>query len=158
EDKLGVVISLPTFYEASIVGLAARILTCATNESSDAELGFNFAGSKAGVHPLSYGQRSLWFLHQLAPESPAYNLANAVRIRSELSVPAMRSAFQRLVDRHACLRTTFGVLPDGSPSQNIHSEVDVCFQEVNALAYSEDELYHHLTLEAHRPFSLDQGP
>ena len=26
------------------------------------------------TYPLSYGQRALWFIHQLMPESPAYHI------------------------------------------------------------------------------------
>ncbi|MEK7785960.1 MAG: AMP-binding protein, partial [Chloroflexota bacterium] len=69
--------------------------------------------------PLSHGQRALWFLHQLAPESGAYNIAYGVRIRAELDVPVLRRAFDKLVARHPMLRTTF-TAPHGEPLQRIH--------------------------------------
>ena len=35
-------------------------------------------------HPLSYGQRAMWFMYQLAPESAAYNTAFAyIRLPAE---------------------------------------------------------------------------
>lgn len=57
---------------------------------------------REGVHtsrsyPLSQGQRGLWFLYHLAPESAAYNFAFTARIRSDLDVPALRRAFQAMI-------------------------------------------------------------
>ena len=39
---------------------------------------------ETGDFPLSPGQRALWFLHRLAPESPAYHLAGAVRVAGDV--------------------------------------------------------------------------
>src|SRR5580658_7489175 len=60
-------------------------------------------------HPLSYNQQGIWFLYQLAPESSVYNVNFAARINAEIDIPALRRAFQTLVDRHPALRTTFPV-------------------------------------------------
>ncbi|HCU23862.1 MAG TPA: non-ribosomal peptide synthetase, partial [Deltaproteobacteria bacterium] len=48
---------------------------------------------KAGedkVYGLSHGQEALWFLHQLSPESSAYNIAAAVRIRGAIEISALQ--------------------------------------------------------------------
>lgn len=108
-------------------------------------------------HPLSRGQRAMWFLHRLAPESAAYNIASAVQIGGELDIPALQRAFQKLVDRHPSLRTTFPV-PHGEPIQHIHDQVEVCFQLEDASTCSEASLSERLVEEAHRPFDLEQGP
>ena len=39
------------------------------------------ADSASPLAPLSHGQRSLWFLHHLAPDGGAYNIAAAARVR-----------------------------------------------------------------------------
>src|SRR5919202_543734 len=65
------------------------------------------ASPAARVFPLSYGQRGLWFLHQLDPQGSAYSVCYPSRIRSPLDLAAFRRAVQRLVDRHPGLRTTF---------------------------------------------------
>ncbi|HRC87853.1 MAG TPA: sulfotransferase, partial [Thermoanaerobaculia bacterium] len=57
--------------------------------------------------PLSFAQQRLWFLQQLEPASPAYNIANAVRFRGPLGVAHLASAFDRLRQRHEVLRTAF---------------------------------------------------
>src|SRR5258708_36996204 len=57
--------------------------------------------------PLSHGQASLWFVHQLAPGSSAYNFFYAARIGTALDLGAFRHAFEALSDRHPILRATF---------------------------------------------------
>jgi hypothetical protein len=37
-------------------------------------------GKKVTEHPLSYGQRALWFVHQMDRSSTAYNVHIAFRI------------------------------------------------------------------------------
>ncbi len=115
------------------------------------------ASSTNSLYPLSYGQQALWFLYQSAPESSAYNTAFAVRIRSNVDVPALKSAFQKLVNRHPSLRTTFP-MGDGSPVQKVHGYQEVCFEEIDASSWSWDEL-NRKALEAYqRPFDLEGGP
>src|SRR5512132_2923010 len=60
-------------------------------------------------YPLSDNQQGIWFLCQFVPESSLYNVSLAARIPSEVNAPALRRAFQALVDRHASLRTTIAV-------------------------------------------------
>ena len=64
-------------------------------------------GAGIGELPLSYGQRALWFLDRLAPESAAYNIAGRGRLPRALDPAALRRALAALVDRHPALRTTF---------------------------------------------------
>ncbi len=66
------------------------------------------ARSDNGKLALSAQQRYLWFLYQLAPESPMYNQPHALRLRGELDVTALAEAVRGLVARHESLRTRFG--------------------------------------------------
>jgi amino acid adenylation domain-containing protein len=110
-----------------------------------------------GDHPLSFGQRAIWFLQALAPESAAYNLAGAARIRGALDRRALRRAWELLAARHAALRTTF-VAAEGSPVQRVHETLEVGFSEVDASAWSAEQLGESLHLEAYRVFDLASGP
>ncbi|MCP3820588.1 amino acid adenylation domain-containing protein [Streptomyces sp. A3M-1-3] len=56
---------------------------------------------------LSFAQRRLWFIDQLQPGSPAYNVPVATRIRGSLDIPALHAALQEVVDRHEVLRTVY---------------------------------------------------
>ena len=110
-----------------------------------------------GTHPLSYGQQALWFLHQLAPDSVAYNDAFAWRIESGVDAPALRRTFQSLVDRHATLRTTFASR-DGKPVQRVRDKIQVHFEQADASSWSDEAMNRRLVEEAHRPFDLERGP
>lgn len=112
------------------------------------------AAISASVHPLSYGQRSLWFLHQLAPGSPAYTITYAGRISGDLDVLALERAAQALVDRHAILRTTYAVR-DGQPLQLVHPQwpMRIARRDVDS-----DELDEWIRRESNRPFDLQTGP
>ncbi|MFF6983659.1 amino acid adenylation domain-containing protein [Streptomyces sp. NPDC008343] len=60
---------------------------------------------------LSFAQRRLWFIDQLQPGSPAYNVPVATRIRGPLNVAALHGALQDIVDRHEVLRTVYQDAP-----------------------------------------------
>src|SRR6476620_9611236 len=79
------------------------------------------AGAPAAA-PLSYGQRALWFLHRLDPESAAYNLHFCARVRTPLDADTLRQTLRALLARHAGLRSTFVDRPDG-PVQLVYEAV-----------------------------------
>lgn len=108
-------------------------------------------------HPLSHGQRALWFLHQLAPHSQAYNTLFAARIRGNVDVSALRQAFQTLVNRHATLRTTYTTLR-GEPVQEVHASQVVPFSHIDASIQSWDSLRTMLIEGSRCPFDLERGP
>jgi amino acid adenylation domain-containing protein len=112
------------------------------------------AEASASAHPLSYGQRSQWFLYQLAPGSPAYTITYAGRLSGDLDVPALERAAQALVERHAILRTTYAVR-DGQPVQLVHPQwpVRIARHDVDS-----DELHEWIRRESNRPFDLETGP
>ncbi|WP_407310820.1 amino acid adenylation domain-containing protein [Pseudomonas sp. nanlin1] len=57
--------------------------------------------------PLSFAQQRQWFLWQLDPDSSAYNLSLALRLKGPLDLAALQHSFQALIARHASLRTRF---------------------------------------------------
>jgi amino acid adenylation domain-containing protein len=74
--------------------------------------------SRTNELPLSSEQRRLWFLDQLTPGSPAYNIPGAVRLEGALNTSALEQSFSELIRRHESLRTSFGV-SHGNPIQII---------------------------------------
>ncbi|BBB02296.1 putative polyketide synthase [Actinacidiphila reveromycinica] len=57
--------------------------------------------------PLSTAQRRMWFLHQLAPDDPAYHLTVGVRLDGALDAGRLREAFEEVTRRHEVLRTVY---------------------------------------------------
>ena len=112
----------------------------------------------AAVVPVSAGQRALWFMHQLDPASAAYNVISRWRVRSRVNVAALRAAFQRLVDRHDVLRTTFEVTAQGEPVQRVHDRQPVSFSAMAAAGWSDAEIDDRLHRAASVPFDLARGP
>ncbi len=107
--------------------------------------------------PLSHGQRSLWLLHRLAPESCAYNLAGVARLLRPVDASILRQAFQDLVDRHPALRTTYAAGPEG-PVQRVREHVEVPFAVEDASLWGSERLGRRLREEAFRSFDLEHGP
>jgi amino acid adenylation domain-containing protein len=158
ENSLGVPLSMvELLHGISISGLAAQLHEQLSSAHPAARNQFSPAPETGVEHPLSFNQQSLWFLHHLAPESPAYNIARAFRLRSALDVTALRRAFQAAVDRHPSLRTVFRSR-EGVPVQRVLEHAEVCFEETDAAAWDERTLNDLLVEEAHRPFDLEQGP
>ena len=62
-------------------------------------------------HALSYAQRRMWFLWQLDPQSAAYHIPAALRLRGALNIEALQRSFDALLERHHSLRSVF-VEPD----------------------------------------------
>jgi acyl carrier protein len=159
EARLGVILPVVSFLQSpSITQLADKVLAELRTSSATNESAIKTIGQVTIEHPLSHGQRALYFLHRLAPDSAAYNISRAVRILSPLNTAALRRAFQSLVDRHASLRTTFGVDQAGEPVQLVHEKAEVCFREEDAADWSEEELRVRLAEQANQPFDLEHGP
>jgi amino acid adenylation domain-containing protein/non-ribosomal peptide synthase protein (TIGR01720 family) len=114
------------------------------------------AGKETSIHPLSYGQKALYFLYLNDPESPAYNVAFTARILSKVNVNAFRKALQRLINRHPSLRTNYFV-KDGSPVQKIHGYKDVCFEETDVSGLGENEIKEKVKNTSCIPFDLESG-
>ena len=113
--------------------------------------------AEESTHPLSQGQRALWFLQRMTPRGTAYNIVSSWRIRSALDIDALRQAFQSLVERHAVLRTSYPSR-DGEPVSKIAERPAVAFETIEATDWSDPEVSERLQDEGYRPFDLEQGP
>jgi amino acid adenylation domain-containing protein len=111
--------------------------------------------------PLSSGQERLWFLQQLDPDSPAYNIPAAVRFIGSLDAMMLRRSLQEITRRHEALRTTF-ISVDGQPVQVVQQSVSLPLPVVDLRgmppAERDIELQTRAVAEAQRPFDLSQGP
>jgi amino acid adenylation domain-containing protein len=107
--------------------------------------------------PLSHGQRALWFIYQLAPQNPAYNLIYAARVHAPLDTALLERAARSLLRRHPILTATYSV-KDGQPEQHLHPDLPVSLTVIDAAAWGEAELNQRIEEEGDRPFQLERGP
>lgn len=114
------------------------------------------AAGNAG-RALSFAQERLWFIEQLEPGIPVYNVPKAYRVRGALDLDSLRYALLRVVDRHEVIRTVFRA-PDGIPRQITRPPGPVDCPLVDLTRYQgaqqRDELRQALQEESARPFDL----
>lgn len=111
--------------------------------------------------PLSFSQERLYFLTQLEPDSPLYNMAAAVSLSGDLDIAAFRIGIDSIGQRHESLRTTF-VPVRARPMQVIASNFNVPMSIIDLTALPEAgreiELVRISQAEAQRTFDLAVGP
>ncbi len=118
-------------------------------------------GTAAEGSPLSFSQERMWFLDQLDPGTPIYNLFNLVEVSGPLSVPVLRRCLDELVRRHEALRTIF-VAEGGEPLQRVLPAAPFPLPVVDLsglpLAARQAEMLRLEAAEHQRPFDLERGP
>ncbi|MCP4662028.1 MAG: non-ribosomal peptide synthetase, partial [bacterium] len=111
--------------------------------------------------PTSFSQERQWFLVKFEPDTAAYNLPDAERLRGRLEVAALEESFHEIVRRHEVLRTRFHEV-DGRPFQVISPELRLPLPvvELGELppAAREQEARRLAAEDARRLFDLEAGP
>ncbi|OOH07593.1 non-ribosomal peptide synthetase [Pseudomonas aeruginosa] len=103
---------------------------------------------------LSFAQERQWFLWQLEPESAAYHIPSALRLRGRLDVDALQRSFDSLVARHETLRTRF-LLEGGRSYQQVQPAVSVSIEREQ---FGEEGLIERIQAIVVQPFDLERGP
>ncbi|MFP5263078.1 MAG: amino acid adenylation domain-containing protein [Blastocatellia bacterium] len=118
---------------------------------------------RAGSEPckLSFAQQRLWFLYQLEPGNPFYNVPTAVRLTGRLDVTALERGLNEIMRRHEVLRTTFDML-DGEPVQIVNESkpTKLCLTDLSGLGERarEAEAQRLANEEAQLPFNIVTDP
>ena len=109
------------------------------------------------VYPLSYGQKALWFLWKLEPNSSTYNLSYSCRITEAINLTALQDAWQILCNRHPLLHSIF-IQGETEPVQKPILSQKLDFEVVDASNLSNLELKQRINSESQRPFELQNKP
>ncbi len=156
-------LTIGTLLQAPTVGDLARALE---EDEGAASSSIQRRSAKAGLegklgNPLSFAQEQQWFLNQLAPESPAYNIVDVIALGETYSPEALHRALQELVRRHEVLRTAFSY-SGGEPVQIVMPQVGVALPEVDLSALPEPERKREWIRLVHeqgrQPFDLSRVP
>lgn len=116
---------------------------------------------KDGKLPLSFAQQRLWFLDQLEPGNPFYNIGRALRLKGKLDRVALFDSLNQILSRHESLRTVFGA-DEGTPFQRIvgFDQFEVAEVDLRSLPddKKEDTAAQEAAVEVNQPFDLTTGP
>jgi amino acid adenylation domain-containing protein len=162
---LGVEIEVWSIFEKPTVeGLARRIEESLRSGERGAEpplARVERGGQKVARLPLSFAQQRLWFIDQLEPNNPFYNIPGAVRLEGRIDIDALERVINEIVRRHEVLRTRFEV-EAGEPVQVIE-EWEYRKLELKDLAgvppeEREREATRIAREEAETVFDLTRGP
>ncbi|HEU4884059.1 MAG TPA: amino acid adenylation domain-containing protein [Longimicrobium sp.] len=157
-QRLGVELPVRALFDAPTVAALAAAVDAARGAAVQMPHAPLRASRRSDPQPLSFAQQRLWFLHQMEPESPFYNLPFAVRMEGALEVDALRRALAEIVRRHEVLRTTFRADASGS-WQVIHpapGSFDLPVADLRALPgeWARGEVLRLMADEAEHPFDL----
>ncbi|MFB7529656.1 condensation domain-containing protein [Streptomyces sp. NPDC056178] len=105
---------------------------------------------------ISTGQEGLWLAHQLDPDSSAYNVVLAVRLRDPVRTEILQDALTALVLRHELLRSRFPGT-DAGPTRVTDPADSVRLDVRDAPGADEEELFRLARRAAEEPFRLADG-
>jgi len=156
---LGVEMPLRAMFEApTIAEFAARVEAARGHDPAIPKLQ---PGPRQGALPLSYAQQRLWFIDQLEPGNPLYNIPAMYRLRGKLHIPALEKTINQIVRRHESLRTTFCSI-DGNPAALITPELQlplpITLRRGLSVQEREVEIEQFARQQAIQPFDLSTGP
>ena len=123
-------------YAAALQAIIAHCLQRATPERTLSDCRYHDATTTAlrermgggrveDIYPLSPMQQGMLYHSVLAGDSPVYLEQFACSITGVLNVDAFRAAWERVIHRHAALRTAFAWNLVEQPLQIVFSRVDV---------------------------------
>jgi amino acid adenylation domain-containing protein len=162
-QELGAELTLRSIFESPTAAELAVALAARPGEGAGA-WGPVARRAPGSTLPLSFAQQRLWFLDQLEPGNPAYNLAAAVLLTGPLDRPAFAASLEEVVARHEALRTTFGRVDDadGEPVQRIAPPAPLPLPGIDLAGLPEEareaEALRLAAEEVMRPFDLARGP
>ncbi|KVC71527.1 non-ribosomal peptide synthetase [Burkholderia ubonensis] len=158
-ERLGRDVPVRALFEAPVLAQYARQVADAPRAAHD---GARAPGAAAlrpdahGVWPLSPAQLGLWFLWRAQPDSAAYVIPVALRMRGPLDADALRAAIADAAAVHPALRTRLVARDGALPGQRIDAPAPVALPVVD-LSAAPDALARAAALtddDALTPFDL----
>lgn len=153
----GVELPLRTLFAApTIAELALEIATTTSSASPPPQRRTNI-----DQIPLSFAQQRQWFLAQLQPDSPFYNISTAVRIDGVLDIARLQRSLRAVLRRHEVLRTAVQTVA-GQPVAQVSSvtTLQIPVVDLSELPASVQALQTQkiTKIEAQQPILIDAAP
>ncbi len=141
--------------EATLTSLAAQVLAALDQPASAATAPAPApAADEDGAYPLSHGQRALWFLWRLAPDSSAYHLSLPVPLDARAQPADWHRHCVALAAAHPQLRARM-TEREGEPWQHIAPPGQIDWAEQAVDAHGLDAV---LATAHQQPFDHAGGP
>jgi amino acid adenylation domain-containing protein len=147
---LGVELSVRALFDHPTLAALAAQIEAGLDQDHQRRLPPLAPGARGEARPLSFSQERLWFLDQLEPHNPLYNMFGAFHLEGELSVPALARAFDGVCERHESLRTRI-LTEEGAPVQELLPPVA---RPLLPEPCDRSSLPAQIAAEAARPFEL----
>ncbi|MGH8000645.1 MAG: amino acid adenylation domain-containing protein, partial [Brasilonema sp.] len=167
EVDLEVALNVQDFFEGLSVrspsgsrgaSLVTKILAELTSTSaSQSSVSLIPVVKSTSVHPLSFGQQRLWFINQLAPNTPTYNIPIIIDLTGHVNIAILEQSLNEIIRRHEVLRTNF-IVNEGKPVQVIQPVAPLTLSVEDLQELSESERIKQVrrlsTQLAQQPFDL----
>ena len=147
-ESLNVDLPLSAIFQAPNISALAELLGKSQTHSKPLQ-----PKARPPVLPLSFQQQRLWFLEQVNPGNPAYNIPIVLRLNGSLDRAALEKALKDLVVRHEILRTTYSLHGD-RPAQQIHQAIDTSLHFRELSKSEAPNLDNILSEQLRAPFDL----
>jgi amino acid adenylation domain-containing protein len=160
--SFGVTLSVAeVFLNPTVEALAARIEAAGGTLRPSGATKRDESPAATREHALSRAQRRLWFLDQMDPGNPVYNIAIPLRLEGPLNRNALESALRTIILRHESLRTRF-LQRDGLPYAMVEDaqgwSVDCIDLSSLPPQAQEEALGQFIQSEAQHSWMLEEGP
>ena len=151
-DKLNVKFA---FDESNVLSSGSDNEILIANEATETTVNIGKPEEVVEEFPLSYGQQAIWFIHEMQPLSPAYNIGGAMHIPSTINIDALRKAIREVIQRHPSLRTNF-FIKDGKPYQRVYASRDEDITVINVAGMDEAAIRKLIIEDNNKPFNIEK--
>jgi len=106
---------------------------------------------------MSFAQQRLWYLEQLNPGTPLYNIPIIIKLAGQFGTESISQFFKYFCNKHDSLRTSL-TTNESPPKQMIHSNINISINTLNFNNKTESEVHRYLENESIIPFKLTEIP
>jgi amino acid adenylation domain-containing protein len=160
-EEFNIELPLREFFESPTVSKVASLVERLLESKPGSRVPAPKPVARDGELPLSFSQQRLWFVDQLEPGNPAYNIFAAIRLSGRLDVVALEQSINEVLRRHEIMRTSFAAI-DGQPVATISmpGKISLPVEDLSEVpeADRDEEVTRRAVAESRRPFDLARAP
>jgi len=135
-EELNIDIPLRDVFKAPVLSQLAKIISECDVNTKNHEI---TKVSREQSLPLSYSQQRLWLVDQMEGNSEQYNTLYPMRFTGQLDIEAVQYSFNKIIQRHTSLKTTFIKNEEGDPIQVVQDDAQLLINKFDLSALDKDE-------------------